>query len=193
MIQFEVSQGVINGMNFAPLGVQSGDPLDSLRLYTLQGDSMYMYFKKRENPKLLISGSYTCDVTRKNMPLIDSLYRQFKGKVDIFLINTLEAHPDDSFSPYSAEPEIWLAAENIKDSISAPQPKTIRQRSSLAERWVNEANIQLPVLLDGPRNEFWNAAGQAPNMAVLVSEGAVVLKQPWFDYEELKLVLEEEL
>jgi hypothetical protein len=36
-IQFEVSQGVINGMNFAPLGMQTGDSLDSLRLYTLQG------------------------------------------------------------------------------------------------------------------------------------------------------------
>jgi len=189
-IQFEISQGVMNAMDFSPLGAQKGDLIDSLRLYTLRGDSKYLYFNRRENPKLLISGSYTCDVTRGNAHLIDSLYREFGDRVDIYLVNTIEAHPDDSPSPYSAEPGIWLAQANVKDSVSAPQPKTMGERTVLAEKWIKESGLQPPVLLDGPNNEFWNFAGQAPNMSVLVDEGVVVLKQPWFDYEELKSTLE---
>jgi hypothetical protein len=190
-IQFAVSEGVLNAMDFSPLGIQRGDPIDSLRLYSLQGDSMYLSFNRREKPVLLISGGYTCDVTRGNMQLIDSLFSEFGEQVDIYLVNTLEAHPDDSPSPYSAEPEVWLAKTNIEARIAAPQPKTMEERSTLAEKWIKESDIKLPVLLDGPKNEFWNFAGQAPNMAVLVEEGHVVLKQSWFDYQEIKDVLVE--
>lgn len=151
---------------------------------------MYLSFQRRERPILLISGSYTCDVTRESMQLIDSLFSKFRRQVDIYLVNTLEAHPDDSPSPYSAEPEVWLARSNIKGGIAAPQPKTMEERSSLAEKWIKESDIKLPVLLDGPNNEFWNFVGQAPNMAVLVNEGVVVLKQSWFDYEEINSTLE---
>jgi hypothetical protein len=188
-IQFEVSQGVMNAMDFAPLGVQKGDSIDSLRLFTLEGDSTYLHFSHQENPKLLISGSYTCDVTRGNMHFIDSLYREFGDWVDIYVVNTIEAHPDDSPSPYSADPQVWLAHANLRDSISAPQPKTMEERTLLAERWINESGMQPPILLDGPQNEFWNFAGQAPNMSVLVNDGVVILKQSWFDYEEIKATL----
>ncbi|MBN7801999.1 hypothetical protein J0A67_14085 [Algoriphagus aestuariicola] len=184
-IQFGVSQGVMNAMDFSPLGIQKGDPVDSLLLYTRSGDPLKMDFKKHEKAILLISGSYTCDITRGNMEDIQSLFREFGSTVDIYLVNTLEAHPDDSPSPYSAEPEVWLAASNLRDSISAPQPKTMGERIRLADQWIKESNIQIPVLLDGPENRFWNFAGQAPNMAVLVENGIVVLKQPWFDYERM--------
>lgn len=152
---------------------------------------MYISFKRGEKPVLLISGGYTCDVTRGNMHLIDSLFSEFGDRVDIYLVNTLEPHPNDSPSPYSAEPEIWLAKTNTEASIAAPQPKTMEERSTLAEKWIKESNIRLPVLLDGPTNEFWNFAGQAPNMAVLVDDGRVVLKQSWFDYHGIKEVLGE--
>lgn len=189
-IQFAVSEGVLNAMDFSPLGIQSGAPIDSLKLYSLQGDSIYLSFQRKDKPVLLISGGYTCDVTRGNMQLIDSLFSEFGEQVDIYLVNTLEAHPDDSPSPYSAEPEVWLARSNIEGNIAAPQPKTMEERSSLAEKWIKESDIKLPVLLDGPNNEFWNFAGQAPNMSVLVDEGVVILKQSWFDYEEIKSTLE---
>ena len=125
------------------------------------------------------------------MQLIDSLFSEFGDQVDIYLVNTLEAHPDDSPSPYSAEPEVWLARSNIEGNIAAPQPKTMEERSSLAKKWIKESDITLPVLLDGPKNEFWNFAGQAPNMAVLVDDGQVILKQTWFEYQEIREVLEE--
>lgn len=190
-IQFAVSEGVMNAMDFSPMGIQSGDTVDSLKLYSLQGDSVNLSFKKTKNPTLLISGGYTCDVTRGNMPLIDSLFREFGDKVDIYLVHTIEPHPDDSPSPYSAEPEVWLARANVDAGIAAPQPRTMRERGSLAEKWIKESEIKLPVLLDGPQNEFWNLAGQAPNMAILVDGGTVVLKQSWFDYQEIREALEE--
>jgi hypothetical protein len=190
-IQFAMSEGVMNAMDFGTLGTQTGDLIDSLKFYTIRGDSMYLHFNRQENPKLLISGSYTCDVTRGKAHLIDSLYSEFGDRVDIYVVNTLEAHPEDSPSPYSIEAGIWLALANVKDSISASQPKTMEERSLLAERWISESGLQPPVLLDGPNNDFWNFAGQAPNMSILVDEGVVVLKQPWFDYEEIRSTLEE--
>lgn len=48
--------------------------------------------------------------------------------------------------------------------------------------------------MDGPKNDFWNQAGQAPNMSILISsEGEVVFNQPWFEGKELEETLEEEL
>lgn len=177
-------------MDFSPIGIQKGDRVDSIKLYTMEGGPMYLSLKK---PKLLISGSYTCDITRGNMHLIDSLFIEFGDKMDIYLVNTIEAHPDDSPSPYSAEPEVWLTKANINDSIAAPQPKTMEERKSLAERWIKESNIKLPVLLDGPQNDFWDFAGQAPNMTVLAQDGVVILKQSWFDYNEIRQSIEEEM
>lgn len=49
----------------------------------------------------------------------------------------------------------------------------------LAEKWKDEHKIKTPILLDGAKNEFWNQAGQAPKMSVLLSEeGEVLFKQP---------------
>ncbi|MDI1323778.1 MAG: hypothetical protein PSV36_13600 [Algoriphagus sp.] len=45
----------------------------------------------------------------------------------------------------------------------------------LAVKWIGEQKIKAPVLLDGAKNEFWNQAGQVPNMSVLVSADGVVI------------------
>lgn len=192
LIQFEVSQGVMNNMDFHPLGIQTGQKLNEIQLHTLQGKSFQLNpFKMR--PLLLVTGSYTCDVTRGNLSSIDGIYSKYKDVADIYLINTLEAHPQHSQSPYSAEPTPWLAQENLKAGISGEQPRTMEERKQLAKQWIQEQNIQTPVLLDGAQNEFWNLAGQAPNMAILISgEGEVVLKQAWFEEKEMEEAIQKQ-
>lgn len=64
----------------------------------------------------------------------------------------------------------------------------------LAVKWIAEQKIKTPVLLDGSKNEFWNQAGQAPNMSVLFSADCVVIfKQPWFEGKKLEEAIEGEL
>lgn len=64
----------------------------------------------------------------------------------------------------------------------------------LAEKWIDEQKIKTLVLLDGAKNEFWNQAGQAPNMSVLFSaDGVVIFKQPWFEGKKLEAAIIEEV
>ncbi|WP_057940467.1 hypothetical protein [Algoriphagus resistens] len=190
-IEFSISQGVLNNMDFASLGIQTGQQLPDILFYNLSGEKFTI---TRHAPKLLISGSYTCDITRSKLQAIDSLYEKYKDKVDIYLVNTLEAHPQNSSSPYSLDEEPWLAKDNIMSGISAEQPTTIEGRVDLAEKWIKETGIQTPIILDGPKNGFWNQVGQAPNMAILVStDGEVLLKQPWFDKDEMEDAIDNQL
>lgn len=193
-IVFGVSEGVMNNMDFNPLGWQAGQKLNKLSLYTLEGKPVQLDAPEAKRPRLLITGSYTCDETRGNLEAISRLYFKYRDEVDLYLVYTLEAHPLSTQSPYSAESNPWLADENLKAGISAEQPRTMEERKLLAEQWVREENIAIPVLIDGPNNEFWKSAGQAPNMAVLTSgEGEVILKQAWFEENELEEVLQKNL
>lgn len=173
-------------MDFSPLGIQNDQKPEKIELHDLTGKTFKMNPTKNR-PLLLITGSYTCDVTRGNLPAINNMYEKYKDVADIYLVNTLEAHPQSSQSPYSADPEPWHAQDNITAGISAEQPRTLEERKVLAERWISEQSITTPVLLDGPNNEFWTKAGQAPNMSILISgEGKVVLKQDWFEEKALE-------
>lgn len=190
-IEFSISQGVLTNMDFATIGIQSGQELPDISFYTPEGEAFKLSQKEPVRPKLLISGSYTCDITRKKLNTIDWFYEQYKDKVDIYLINTLEAHPQSSPSPYSMSEAPWLVMDNIEAGIAADQPSTIEERMNLAEKWVIERNIKTPILLDGSKNEFWNQVGQAPNMAILLSStGEVILKQSWFEELEMKEAIE---
>ncbi len=193
LIQFQVSEGVMNNLDFGPLGLQTGQTAEPISLHDLKGKTFQLK-PVNNRPLLLITGSYTCDVTRNNLQAINTMYEKYKDVADIYLVNTLEAHPQSSQSPYSAEPEPWHAQDNINAGISAEQPRTLEERKVLAERWINEQSISTPVLLDGPNNEFWNQAGQAPNMSILISgDGEVVLKQDWFEEKALEEALVGEL
>jgi hypothetical protein len=194
LIDFGVSEGVMNQMDFSNHGIQKGQKLEPVNLKTLEGESFYLNKAKNKRPILLITGSYTCDITRGNLLAIDSLYEKYKDVADIFLINTLEAHPESSQSPYSAEPDPWPSLDNQRKGIAAEQPRTMNDRRILAEKWIDEQKIKTPVLLDGAKNEFWNQAGQAPNMSVLFSaDGVVIFKQPWFEGKELEAAIIEEV
>lgn len=186
LVQFQVSEAVMNNMDFSPLGIQDGQKLEKIELHDLTGKTFQLKPVKNR-PLLLITGSYTCDVTRGNLPAINAMYHKYKDVADIYMVNTMEAHPQSSQSPYSAEPEPWHAQDNLIAGISAEQPRTLEERKELAERWIREQGITTPVLIDGPKNEFWNQAGQAPNMSILISgDGEVVLKQDWFEEKELE-------
>ncbi len=181
------SDAILNNFNFNEIGLKKGDHLPDVELWTKGGQSKISTGLTRDkNATVFITGSYTCDVTRSQLSTIDSMSELFKDHFNFYLINTVEAHPVNSASPYSVEPQPWLAEENLKAGIEADQPQTMRDRMELADKWVEEQQIQTPVLLDGPDNQFWTEAGQAPNMVLVVSpEGEVLHKQPWFNAEDL--------
>lgn len=187
LIEFEHSSGVMNKYKFDEIGLKVGDTIGDIYLFDgKQGAKVNLkeLMRKDSKPTALITGSYTCDVTRLHMKSIDSLYSIYRQDYDFFLVHTLEAHPLTSPSPYSTELMPWEATRNIEAGIAAKQPSTLGERKKLAEQWIQEENIQPPVLIDNAQNEFWKQVGQGPNMAIILSaSGEVLYKEGWFNPE----------
>ena len=178
---------------FETLGYQKGQKISDFKLYSADGSSFSLTeVLKKGNPVMLVSGSYTCDVARYNLPNIQKLKQQYGDKLKIFLVYTREAHPSDMPSPYSEKHEIWIPKLNLKDHIKANQPITYGDRKLLALKWQQEYNIEVPILIDNPDNKFWLDFGQAPNFAYLIEpHGSVYYKQSWFKMEGLEKAVSE--
>ena len=87
--------------SFYMSGLQAGDTAFDFTLYDLNGDSLRLgealsYGK----PVLLIAGSYTCPVFRQKSSVINDVISFYAGQVDVYIIYTLEAHPDGDTSVY---------------------------------------------------------------------------------------------
>ena len=187
-IDLPVSEGIKdNFTNFVKLGYQKGEKVNDFTLYSLDGTKYSLSEILTSNkPLLLISGSYTCDISRRNMPDINLLTARYKGKINTYIVYTIDAHPSDVASPYSTNNRVDIASANTRDHIEAQQAKTYGERKVLAKKWQQQNAITVPVLVDTPANDFWLAFGQAPNMAYLINpDGTVYYKQAWFKFSDL--------
>ncbi|WP_157815998.1 TlpA family protein disulfide reductase [Spirosoma pollinicola] len=187
-IDLPVSEGIKdNFTNFVKLGYQKGEKVNDFTLYSLDGTKYSLSEILTSNkPLLLISGSYTCDISRRNMPDINLLTARYKGKINTYIVYTIDAHPSDIASPYSANNRVDIASANTRDHIEAQQAKTYGERKVLAKKWQQQNALTVPVLVDTPTNDFWLAFGQAPNMAYLINpDGTVYYKQVWFKFSDL--------
>jgi len=187
-VEFSVSEGVWNKFRFKEIGLQQGDTISDLLLIDPQ-DQSQIQLKEVLDPKkhtVLISGSYSCDVTTSQLHSIDSMYHIYQHNYNFYLIHTLEAHPKTSQSPYAMETSPWEAARNIEGGIEAVQPLTMGERLTLSKSWIKDRRIQTPVLVDNAKNEAWKQMGQGPNTAIILSpEGVVTHKEDWFDPNDL--------
>lgn len=164
---------------FDTSGFVIGDTIADFTLYTLQDSMVNMHqVIMSGKPTLLISGSLTCPVFRNKIQDINTMASVYTGLVNIFVIFTMEAHPITP-SPYSGT--IWVTNQNQNEQILFPQPTTYGERKDLLDTLMSRYTLNVPVLLDGPCNEWLSAFGPAPNNAYLIdSQGIVYEKQGWF-------------
>lgn len=190
-ISDEISAGLLG--NWEQLGIQKDQNVPDFTLYSDKGKAFKLSSElKKGKPIVLISGSYTCDVSRGNMSAIKEFQKKFGKKASFFMIYTIDAHPADTPSPYSAERKVWIAKNNIRDNVKASQPKVYQQRVDLAQKWKTANSIEFPVLIDAPDNFYWKKFGQAPNMVYIISpEQTVFFKQAWFNKERLQKQFED--
>ncbi len=167
--------------SFEQSGYQLGDTVNDFTLYDKQNMPMRLSEKlKAGKPVLLISSSYTCPIFRGKIGVINQLNALYKNELEIFIIYTVEAHPDQDISPYFGK--VNTGATNIKEGILYRQPLLYEDRILIVEDMLQSLNIEVPVLLDGPCNEWWNHFGPAPNNATLIdANGIVQIKHAWFD------------
>jgi len=136
---------------------------------------------------MLINASYTCDFSRANIESFKAVGEKYKDKIETVIVYTIDAHPVDVPSPYSADSAVWIPPHNVRDSIAAPQPKTYGDRIDLSKKWTEKYDISFPVLVDNPDNDYWVEFGQAPNMCYIIDEkGIVEYRETWYNEKRLE-------
>ncbi len=188
-ITFDKSAGISGYQLWNEMGFHEGEQSPNFTLFSGRGQKFNLYetLQKDNKPVMLITGSYTCDVTRHNLKAINELSDSIGNKVDMYMIYTIDAHPADVPSPYSANDKPWIAKANIRDSVEEAQPATYGERIQLADKWKNDYDVKPPILIDTPENGFWKNFGQAPNMVYLIlPSGIIYFKQSWFNEKEVK-------
>ncbi|MFT6395521.1 MAG: hypothetical protein ACJAYU_000263 [Bradymonadia bacterium] len=172
---------------FASYGVDTGNFGPDVPLYGIDGSMTSVREASAERPTLFIAVSLTCPIARAAIARAIEVAALFDGAIDVKLVYVVEAHPSNDPSPYvGAE---WPSPENTLEGILYQQPRTFGVRAAMAEMLVTLHDVQLPMLVDGPGNEWWNTYGPAPNNAVLLApDGTVLLEHGWFDGEGLDIV-----
>ncbi|HNQ13462.1 MAG TPA: T9SS type A sorting domain-containing protein [Bacteroidia bacterium] len=162
-------------------GLQKGDTVYDFTLYDINGDSINLKNELQAGkPILLIAGSYTCPVYRGKVQKINQIDSIYGNQLEVFVVYTVEAHPDIDVSPYSGT--VWTTAQNQTLGILYQQPKTYGERINVVSDMMANMVHQVPVLIDGPCNEWWSVFGPAPNNAYLIdTNGIVFAKHGWFD------------
>jgi hypothetical protein len=59
--------------------------------------------------------------------------------VQFFVVYIREAHPSD----------VWQMSSNIRDNVLFTDPKTMEERTAVAESCVRKLGIKIPALIDG--------------------------------------------
>ncbi len=174
------------GKRWEQQGVQVGQSLDDVAVFTLEGKAAKLALMWKERPALIVTASLTCPVARERCPNLQAILEEFNPEVRVLVLYTIDAHPKGDDSPYSPGRE-WVTQQNEKTSVLHAQPNTLEERLELA-RELHERLGGLPsMIVDAMDNKAWQTLGSGPNLAVLVdTDGQVIAKQGWLDAEAMR-------
>jgi ankyrin repeat protein len=168
--------------HFDSTGVQVGEQLPDLSLYTLDGKKEYGALR---GPALILTSSYSCPKSRSAYPAAAKLAEKFKGAIPTIFIYVIEAHPKGDPSPYSGVEDVTV--ENERDQVFCTQPRTLQERLALAKKFKKRLEVSQPIYVDGMDNAVWKSLGGGPNMGFLIDEKGIVLaRQGWFDAKSME-------
>jgi hypothetical protein len=167
--------------SFYTSGLQAGDTAYDFTLYNLNGDSLNLQTAlSNGRPVLLIAASYTCPVYRGMVPVINDVVTTYAGLLDVYIIYTIEAHPDIDTSVYFGY--VHTGTPNIDAGILYRQSTTYGERKIVVDDMLDSMTTLAPVFIDGPCNNWWSTYGPAPNNSYLIdTNGIIFSKHGWFD------------
>ena len=129
-------------------------------------------------PVLMISCSYTCPVFRNKVPVINEVVDLYGSQLTTIIVYTPEAHPYLDISPYFGA--VNTGQENINAGILYEQPETYGERKAVLQALLDSMQIDAPIYLDGPCNNWWNYYGPQPNNAYLIdTDGSIFRHHDW--------------
>jgi type I thyroxine 5'-deiodinase len=101
------------------------------------------------------------------VPALNSLYREYRDRVEFFVVYIQEAHPIDA----------WQVDDNLADDVLVASTTTADERNRVAGMCVTKLGIELPALVDAPDNRVERAYTAWPDRLYVIDRaGAVAYK-----------------
>ncbi|MBK7944867.1 MAG: T9SS type A sorting domain-containing protein [Flavobacteriales bacterium] len=160
-------------------GRPEGEQAADFNLYDIDGDAFNLESALLlGKPVLMISSSYTCPVFRDKVPVINDVVANYGSQLTTIIVYTPEAHPYQDISPYFGA--VNTGQTNINAGILYEQPETYGERKAVLQAMLDSMQIDAPIYLDGPCNEWWNYYGPQPNNAYLIdTDGSIFRHHDW--------------
>lgn len=101
------------------------------------------------------------------MPALNKLYREYRNRVEFFVVYIQEAHPVDA----------WQLDVNLKDDVLVASTKSADEREQVAGICLVKLGIELPAIVDGPDNRVERAyTGWPDRLYVIDPDGLIAYK-----------------
>ena len=98
------------------------------------------------------------------MPALNRLYREYRDRVEFYVVYIQEAHPIDA----------WQVDDNLKDDVLIATTKTADERYQVAGVCITKLGIELPALVDGPDNRVERAYTAWPDRLYVIDRDGLV-------------------
>ncbi len=89
---------------------------------------------------------------------MEIIYRQYKERVEFFVVYVQEAHPTDG----------WQVDSNVTDGVLHQQHQNYAERESVAATCSLDLNVSMPILVEEMDNVIDEAYGAAPERLYLI-------------------------
>jgi len=101
------------------------------------------------------------------VPALNRLYREYRDRVDFYIVYIEEAHPIDA----------WQLSDNLEDDVLVATTRTADERYQVAGLCVTKLGIELPALVDDPDNRVERAyTGWPDRLYVIDQDGRIAHK-----------------
>ncbi len=170
-------------MTFNSYPFFAGETIPDFTLYDLDDNAMNMATLLDEGkPIVIVALNFTCPYIRNQVDTYNDILASYADEVTIVGIYQLEAHPDDDYSPNSGS--YGNVAVNEDAGIVINQHQTYLDRKTAAQDFIDYTDIEIPIYMDGPCNEWWESFGPGPATGYIIRpNGKVFVKHGWFDKE----------
>ena len=98
------------------------------------------------------------------MPALNRLYRDYKDRVEFYVVYIEEAHPVDA----------WQLSANLEDDVLVATTRTADERYTVAGVCVTKLGIELPALIDGPDNHVERAYTAWPDRLYVIDRDGLI-------------------
>lgn len=95
---------------------------------------------------------------------METIYRQYKGRVEFFVVYIQEAHPTDG----------WQVDSNVTEGVLYQQHQNYAERESVAATCSLDLNLSMPILVEEMDNAIDEAYGAAPERLYLIGRNGYV-------------------